>query len=163
MDPSERTPSSKEQLEEMLNEEIYILREMLSNMKEEEYAILTRDIHSIEMILEHRGELMEGLRFWTQKLLLEVKHYLVEDCHLHCEQEFENKNLSEILDFVDFNDILLDSLKSEMMTLIQRIDLENIQNDKLIVQILPQPAPQIPANPLIQSIATMTIPLDEEE
>jgi len=122
---------AREELKNALQREISLMREILSNLHEEELALLSRDLKGWDRVMANRSDMVAELH------LLRIKR--LEATAVLQGKAPETKPLSEIpldqlIPLEDESSCELFTLLDQLIALMDRLNLQNCRNDQLFDQ-----------------------------
>src|SRR5579871_2884787 len=113
-------------LRDALQREIYLTRELLSNMHQEEVSLMLNDAGSLHQILQQRSEMLEklsALRLHRQETTDKIEK-IASANHKH-------PSLEEIIPTTDEMSTEILSLTDQLMALTEKIHRQYTQNQRL--------------------------------
>lgn len=113
-------------LRENLQKEIYLTRELLSNMHQEEVSLILHDKGSLNWILQQRSQIMERL-----SLLRLHRIKTTEKIEKMASQTHPHPTLDEILPPNEEISTEILSLSDQLMALTERMNRQHNQNQRL--------------------------------
>jgi uncharacterized protein with von Willebrand factor type A (vWA) domain len=113
-------------LRDGLQKEIYLMRELLSNMHQEEVSLILHDTGSLDQILQQRSQMLEklsSLRLHRQETTEKIEKIISAN--------HKNPSLDEILPPNEEMSTEILSLSDQLMALTERMNLQHSQNQRL--------------------------------
>jgi len=164
----EALPSSLEaHLEYVIQREIEIVQELLSNLKLEQHALINNDKVLLEQIIEERLRLIESFQSWSDVLRKDVVH--ISETHarqLPKEKEMSHEDYLQVLrDYLKEEDCDLLLLRTKLLFLLQEIYKQHSITSSLIKEkYSPHNMPQLePLKATEKKVALQVLPLPEDD
>jgi len=118
----------KEDLKKTLQLEISLMRELLSNLREEEVALMSSDLKDWDQVMARRSDMVFSLQE------LRIQRRAVTGQVLEEGEGPLDIPLEELISPDDEDSCELASLLDQLLALIERLNLQNSRNDQLFDQ-----------------------------
>ncbi len=142
-------------LRDGLLREIFLMRELLSNLCQEEVSLILQDQGSLNQVLTLRSEMLEKL-----SLLRVHRLQTTEKIEKIASLEHKNPSLEEILPPNEEISVEILSLRDQLVSLTERMNRQQVQNQQLAIhpERIPCPCLERPSQNRAQkktSVATI--------
>jgi hypothetical protein len=115
-----------------MQKEVNLMRDLLTNLHQEELSLLMHDRSSWNQIMEERSKIVQNLSSW-RTMRMEAIHKL---SRLFLEKKAQkDSSLEELLPSQDENSCEILSLRDQMITLMERMNTQNSRNQTLYQQV----------------------------
>lgn len=111
------------ELEELMRQELHVLRDILSNLKEEQEAILAKELHRLDMVIEERLNILEAYEVLDVLIREDAKKRAAAS--QQPEPVTHEEALHVIQNIVGCEEIGLLALCSQLLALFQEIHHQN--------------------------------------
>ena len=118
----------KENLKNTLQMEISVMRELLSNLREEELALMNSNLSDWELVMARRSDMVINLQDLRNQRRVATCAVLDKD------QSPLDIPLEQLISPDDEYSCELTSLLDQLLALIERLNLQNCRNDQLFDQ-----------------------------
>jgi len=122
------------QLQDLLLRKTHLMRTLLGNMQAEQQVIELNDPLSMKGILAQRTVLIESLRKFREKLIVLGSH--ITQVRQNQEEHTKYSNIGDYLlslfELLGGENPSLISLREQLLVLMNKIELQNIQNKSLL-------------------------------
>lgn len=122
-----------------MEKEIALLREVLSNLFQEELTIPTQNAFQLSSLRKDRSELMRQLSM-QRKVRLSTTRQL--EAHLFAQKEHKKRPLEDLLPFGNENSSEVLNLHEQMTALVKKMNLQKLRNQLLSQQVHYCPLPK---------------------
>jgi len=137
-------------LQNLMKKEIDTMRQLLSNLHQEEMLIVQKETSYLNQLMEERGHLIEQLSYLREDRIAATG--ILEAIN----NSYPNVPLEELLPLDNDNSCELLALRDQMLALLDRMNLQCSRNEMLTQLARHQAAPQpLPAKKAKISIATL--------
>ena len=120
--------SPRDNLKNTLQLEISLMRELLSNLREEELALLSSNLKEWEQVMARRSDMVLHLQ------TLRNQRHAATSKVLEGEQYPLDVPLEKLIAPDDEDSCALTSLLDQLLALVERLNLQNCRNDQLFDQ-----------------------------
>lgn len=124
----------KDRLQEVMSQEVHLLRELLANMDLEQNAILLNDTGSLKAVMEQRESHLYKIGQMRQERLQKIEELAVL---IHGDKEGKNlvkssADLDLLLSSLDSDSCVILSLRDQIVGLLEKMNERNTRNNYLL-------------------------------
>ncbi|MDF2577035.1 MAG: FlgN protein [Chlamydiales bacterium] len=132
---SDIVKSAQKRLQELMQREIAVMREMLSSMQREQDSLLLNNVNVLQMIMKDREAIFETLMSIRNERIEEVKlvaTLLYKAKGYPPNNDGQEKKLEDLLDPTSSETCEIFLLRDQLLALLEKINEQNSRNNRLI-------------------------------